>query len=84
MGQGHEGTWPQGGDSPPGWFGGNLKCYGVQRKPPVPPAALPPRLASRREEHDQLSAPSQLYPDSSPETRDRSVTLKMSANTDQA
>lgn len=50
----------------------------------MPPAALPPRLAGRREEHDQLSAPSQLYPDSSAQIRDRSVTLQMSANTDQA
>lgn len=62
---------------------GQLKCCGIHRMALLP-AALPPCSAHRREEHDQLSAPSQLYPDSSLEIHDRSVTLKMSANTDQA
>lgn len=30
----------QGGDSLPSWCGGHLKCCGIQRQPPVPPAAL--------------------------------------------
>lgn len=65
-------------------LGGYLKCCSIQRKPPLLSAALPQGRTNRSEEHDKLCAPSQLYTDSSPEIRDRSVTLKMSANTDQA
>lgn len=65
-------------------LGGYLKCCSIQRKPPLLSAALPQGWANRSEEHDKLSAPSQLYTDSSLEIQDRSVTLKMSANTDQA
>lgn len=68
------------------WDGleGYLKCCSIQRKPPLLSAALPQGWTNRSEEHDKLCAPSQLHTDSSPEIRDRSVTLKMSANTDQA
>lgn len=65
-------------------LGGYLKCCSIQRKPPLFSAPLPQGWANQSEEHDKLSAPSQLYTDSSLEIQDRSVTLKMSANTDQA
>lgn len=65
-------------------LGGYLKCCSIQIKPPLLSAPLPQGWTNQSEEHDKLSAPSQLYTDSSLEIQDRSVTLKMSANTDQA